>query len=183
MNFIITLALWGFIFLVSTVTKSFTTPGSDGYIACIVFQIAPSAMAFIFIIVAMFYHMSWFREAQKKVNCIKRYKREADLNNEMYEKLRDYYQKYLAEQYPQMEKDIFLKIAESQPKELVALLQSYPELKTSTVFMSMIKQTTELVEKIYEKYKHIEQEIEDLENIKTDPWLIWKPKVEVGNLN
>ena len=179
MNFIFSLVLWGFIFLVSTVVKSFTFPGSDGRIACTVFQIIPSAIAFIFIIVAVFYHMAWSREAQKKVNRIKRYKKEADLNKDMYEELRDYYQKYLAEEYPQMERDIFLKIAESQPKELVALLQSYPELKTSTVFMSMIKQTTELVEKIYEKHKHIEQEIEELENIKSDPWLIWKPKVHV----
>jgi hypothetical protein len=175
MNFVISLAFWGILFLIATISKNFTQLGSDWYIAWLVFQVITSIVFIIFSIVSLFYHMHWFKEAAMIKNKIKRLKKEVVLNEEICKELKDFYQKYLAEEYPQFEKDIFLKIAENQPKKLIGLLESYPELKTSVVLKDMIDKTTELVENIYNKKSRIEQEIESLENIKCDNWLIWKP--------
>ena len=174
MYFIVSFLLWGILFLTATISKTFTTTGSDAELACFVFQVITAVIFVIFFCVSVFYNMTWFREAKRIGNNIERLKKEVVLREAIHKELSEYYKKYLAEEYPQLERDVFLKIAESQPKELVSLLQTYPELKTSVVLKDMITQTTELVEKIYHKKQKTEEQIECLENIKCDPWLILK---------
>jgi hypothetical protein len=178
MNFIISLAFWAVLFLVATVSKSFAN-GEDWVIMWTAMQVITTIVAVIFIIVAVFFHMSLFRESVRIVNRINKLKKRVVLNEEKYSILSAYYQKYLADEYPKLEKEIFNRISDSKPTELVALLQNYPELKTSIGFGDMIKRTSELVEDIYETKKYVDNELEDLDNILTNPWLIWKPKPNV----
>jgi len=178
MNFIISLVFWTILFLISTTAKSFSHNG-DWIIAWTVFQVISTVTFSIFVIVAVFYHMSFFRESVRISNRIKKLTKRVSLNEEKYKELSSYYQKYLADEYPKLEKEIFDKISDSKPKELVALLQNYPELKTSIGLATMIEKTSELVEDIYETKKNIDNEIEELDNILTDPWLIWKPKTKI----
>ena len=84
--------------------------------------------------------------------------------------IQEKYQKYLAEQYPALEKEIFSNIASNQPKELVALLQAYPELKSSVVLNNMMDKITSLVSNIYEAKRSLAYEEEHLANMRINRW-------------
>jgi len=175
MNFIYSFIFWAVCFGITSIFKVSSIDMSANTITTLfVFQILFATVLFIFLIVAFFYAMSERASAITIKNQIHRYNKEVTLAEEKYDKLKDYYEKHLAENYPNMEREIFGKIAESQPKELIALFQSYPELQTSTVLTDMMKQVTNLVDSIYSKKYEIERNEERLSNIRTDPWLLVK---------
>lgn len=179
MNFIISLVVWVFIFLAATLFKNFSHV-EDWIYFWTAIQILSAITFSGFLIVAVFYHMRVFRESVKITNKIKKLKNKVVLREQKYKELSEFYEKYLAKEYPNIEKDIFNKISENKPNELMALLQNYPELKTYIGFGDMVNRISELVKDIYETKEYINAQIEDIDNILTNPWLIWKPKTNVN---
>ena len=114
MYFIYSLVLWAVLFIAATIGKEFAV-NSDLITTLIVFQILTSVSFIGFLITAFFYQLDWTRGAQRRVSKIKRLKREVELEEEKYKELKIGYEKYLGEDYPNMEKEIFGKIAEFMP--------------------------------------------------------------------
>ena len=173
MNFIYSIIFWAICFAGVSIPRFFTL-SDDADTTFLVLQIIFAAVAFIFGVVAFFYNMDWRRAIIHKKNAIKRYERDKATDTTKYETLKAYYEKHLSENYPNMEKEIFGKIADSQPKELVALFQAYPELQTSKVLTDMMKNITNLVTAIHSNDDQISSIQEDVDNIKEDPWLLFK---------
>lgn len=171
MNFIYSLVFWVMCFLVTTLFKHLN---ADWIEAMFVLQIIFIIVFFVFTVVAFFYTASERHTARMVKNTIKKYEKDISQQEEKYEKLKEYYEHHLAENYPNMEREVFGKIAESQPKELIALFQAYPELQTSTVLTNMMDKITQLMGKIYDLKENINYCEERLDNIRTNPWLIIK---------
>ncbi|MDD5649064.1 MAG: hypothetical protein PHF86_01415 [Candidatus Nanoarchaeia archaeon] len=181
MNFIISLVLWAILFLSSAGLKSIST--GDWKCAFLVFQVIFSITFFIFFIVAIFYQLDWIGASKRIKNSYERQKKALILYEAKNIELKTYYEKYLGNNYPNFEKDIFIKIAENQPKEIMALFQAYPELKSSLTITDLIKNITGLVGEICEIKNNINHDVEKLENIKTDSWLIWKPQIQLDYIS
>ena len=177
MNFIYSLIFWTVCFLITTLFKASGIEMNPNWVeTLLVFQIIFTSVFFIFSVVAFFYTTSEYQNFHMIKNSIKKYRKDLIQKQEKYETLKSYYEKHLAESYPNLEREIFGKIAESQPKELIALFQSYPELKSSTVLTNMMDKITNLIDKIYLTKQSISYEEERIDNIETNPWLIIKPK-------
>jgi len=174
MNFIFTLVLWVLLYLGCTVAKSFVS-NQDWLTAFLTGQVV---MAFTFIITfitGFFYQINVRKQAKELANKIKKLGKEVVLYEKKYDELKVYYKKYLAEDYPKLERELFEKISENNPKELIALLQSYPELKTSLVFNNMIDRIDKSIQQIINCKLNIDDKVEYLDNIKCDSWLLLKP--------
>jgi hypothetical protein len=181
MNFIISLVLWTILFLSSAGLKFIST--GDWKCTFLVFQVIFGITFFVFFIVAIFYQLDGMRAGKRIKNSYERQKKRLILYEAKNIELRTYYEKYLGNNYPNFEKDIFIKIAENQPKEIMALFQAYPELKSSLTIIDLIKNITELVGEICDIKNNINYDVEKLENIKTDSWLIWKPQIQLDYIS
>jgi hypothetical protein len=177
MNFIISLVMWALLFIVSMISGNFAQ--GDWKVFLVGLQVVFAGVFFIFFLVMIFYQMSGLGQANRIRNAYFTHQKKITLHQQKYKELKEYYEKYLATNYPELEKEIFNKITESQPKELTVLLQSYPELKTSLVFSELMKGITSLVDRIYSCRMEADAEIEKLENIKIDSWMIFKPKTTI----
>lgn len=177
MNFIYSIGLWLILFLVTTISKNAFNLNENWTNFLVGAQVVFVAMSIIFAIVCFFYQLSERSVYIETINQIKRHQKECDLKKEKYEEVKEYLIKYFAENYPQFEKDIFLKVSEnSKSSELGALLQNFPKLKSSKVFEQLINKLTSLIGDIYESKKDIEWHANRLENVLTNPWVIFKPK-------
>lgn len=75
---------------------------------------------------------------------------------------------YLAEAYPQYEKDIFSKI---EPGKVDLYMVKYPELQASKTLTELVKQVRDLQDKVYEQQLARVQIIRDMKFAVLDPWV------------
>jgi hypothetical protein len=171
MNFIYTLVFFALLFIGVFLGKTFVDPtATDTYLFFVVMQWIIGIVSGIFAIVGFFVNMSGRQSYLELKNSYARQESNVRLAEEQYNNLQEKYQKYLAEQYPALEKEIFSNIASNQPKELVALLQAYPELKSSVVLNNMMDKITTLVSNIYEAKRNLAYEEEQLANMRINRW-------------
>lgn len=171
MNFIYTLVFFALMFIGVFLGKTFVDPtATDTYLFFVVTQWIIGIVSGIFAIVGFFVNMSGRQSYLELKNSYARQESNVRLAEEQYNNLQEKYQKYLAEQYPALEKEIFSNIASNQPKELVALLQAYPELKSSVVLNNMMDKITTLVSNIYEAKRNLAYEEEQIANMRINRW-------------
>jgi Na+-transporting NADH:ubiquinone oxidoreductase subunit NqrC len=181
MYFIISLLLCSVLFTASTILKTFTT--SDEFATFfLILQIIFVVAFFVFLIVMVFYNLDWHRAYKKIYNKINKIKKEIVLSEAKYKELSEYYNKCISDGFPTLEKDLFSKIADNQPKELIALLQNYPELQSSKLYSDMTTSVSHLISSIYIKKNELYENHEKLENIHCDGWILIKPKNYAGLL-
>jgi hypothetical protein len=152
-------------------------PTEDWQTAALVFQIIFTAVYIIFFISGFFHHLNHFHGMKRSLNEYKRNKKDLANKQEKLEDLKKYYEDYLAKLYPEIEKEIFNKIADNQPKELVALFQQYPDLKSSVVLKKLTKKVTELYKEVYSSKESVNWRISEIQNSQTNPWILWTPKL------
>jgi hypothetical protein len=152
-------------------------PTPDWQTAALVFQIIFTAVYIIFFITGFFHHMNHIQQMNKSINDYKRCKKEVNNKQQKLDDLKKYYEEYLAKLYPEIEKEVFNKIADNQPKELVALFQQYPDLKSSVVLKKLTKKVTELYNQVYSAKENTNWRITELQNSQMNPWILWTPKL------
>lgn len=152
-------------------------PTPDWQTAALVFQIIFTATYIIFFISGFFHHMTSYKNFLENLNEIRNSQKTIIQKKEKLDALQKYYEEYLAKIYPDIEKDIFNKIAENQPKELVALFQQYPDLKSSVVLKKLTKKVTTLYNDLYSSKSSLNWELKKIQDFKINPWLLWMPKV------
>lgn len=152
-------------------------PTPDWQTAALVFQIIFTATYVIFFISGFFHHMNHFHGIKRSINDYRRYKKDVVQKQEKLEDLKKYYEDYLAKLYPEIEKEIFKKIADNQPKELVALFQQYPDLKSSVVLKKLTKKVTELYNQVYSAKESVNWRVAEIQNSQSNPWILWTPKL------
>jgi flagellar motor component MotA len=175
MYFIISILLCGVLIIISTLFKNVSTSKDIETLFAIlhdVFIISSLIITFVMV----FYNMDWNRASKRIYNRIKRIKKDIKLKEDKFKEISEYYNKCISDGFPTLEKDLFLKISDNQPKELMALLQNYPELQSSKLYSDMINSITELISHIYREKEYLYNEFEKLENIQTDGWILIKPK-------
>jgi len=170
MNFIYTLVFFALIFIGVFFGKTFVDPTLDAYAFFEDLQWIIGVISGIFAIVGFFVNMSGRQSYLALKNNYARQESNVKLAEEEYNNLQEKYQKYLAEQYPALEKEIFSNIASNQSKELVALLQAYPELKSSVVLNNMMDKITFLVSNIYDAKRNLTYVEEKLANRRINRW-------------
>jgi hypothetical protein len=154
-------------------------PTEDWRTAALVFQIIFTATYIIFFISGFFHHLNHFHGLKRSLNEFRRSKKDLVQQQEKLDDLKKYYEEYLAKLYPEIEKEIFNKIADNQPKELVALFQQYPDLKSSVVLKKLTKKVTELYNKLYSSKESFNWRISEIQNSQCNPWILWNPKLPV----
>lgn len=176
MSFLISILLWAFFFGIATVCKQFVDITSGFYQFYIGCQVIACIIAVIFIIVSVFYQITGINNYYSFLNNIKKLKQNKLAAEKKYNELKEYYEKYFAKIYPDLEKEIFNKISSDTPKDLKKFFQTYPELKSSAIFEKMLSSINKLVSDIYEYEECINSNIRDIDNIITDSWMFIKPK-------
>lgn len=176
MNFIYSLFFWILTFVGVTAIRHFSVnPSSQD--ALLVLQWINGLVFLGFLITCIFYQMSKKQELLRIKNAIKRLNKQKTIKTKRYNELKGLYEKYLAEQYPNIEKEIFSKLAE-KPEDLTILLQTFPELKSSNTLSDLIDKSTSLIKSIYDQESRIEYKTEEFNNIKDDSWF-FKSKIEL----
>lgn len=145
--------------------------------AALVFQIIFTTVSVIFFIAGFFHQLTHTHELKRSVIEYRRCKKEIAQEEEKLGHLKKYYEDYLAKLYPEMERDIFSKIAENQPKELAALFQQYPDLKASVVLKKLTKQVAALYNNLYDAKRSFDYRVQHIQNSKTNPWILWTQKL------
>jgi hypothetical protein len=86
--------------------------------------------------------------------------------------------KYLAELYPNQEKDIFNKIS---PKDVSIYLVKYPEIKSADTIIKLVDQINQLQSSVYAQDIQKQELLKDMRYRQVNPWIFhsWvKPYVE-----
>jgi len=81
---------------------------------------------------------------------------------------------YLAETYPQFERDIFKQIA---PDKVSLYMAKYPELKSSATLTTLVEQISKLQSDRYDQELKKQEVLKDLRFMPKNPWVIrsWIP--------
>jgi hypothetical protein len=82
---------------------------------------------------------------------------------------------YLADKYPELEKEIFKLITESQSD--VHMILSYPELKSSETLLKLVKQINKLAEEVYTGKSSLEFEYAEVRFYNKNMWFYLRPSV------
>lgn len=178
MNYFISLVFWGIFYVLITLCKSFSSD-EDVILAFFVIQIIVLITISIFLMTAVFQQFYFYKESMYYFNKIKYKRKDILILENKYKELKEFIIKYLGEKYPDYERDLINKIAESQPKQLKKFKQEYPELKTSESFQKLVKNITDCIDDIYQQkleLNNIQRVLDDLLNNK---WFIWKPKLNI----
>lgn len=82
---------------------------------------------------------------------------------------------YLADKYPDLEKEIFKLITES--KSDVHMILNYPELKSSDTLLALVSQINKLAEEVYNSRHQLEYEYSYVRFYNANQWFYLRPNV------
>ena len=130
-----------------------------------------------FIFVGVFVQFGNYSRQLSRYEEIRKTQTKIELHQEKLDDLTIKFEKLLSDKYPSLEKEIFKDIsAQKTSDQLLALLNKYPELKSSHTITQLVKQVRELTDKVYEKKMHLEDLCKTSRYKHISPWLIGMPE-------
>ena len=172
------------LFLVIVITSFFTrslVTNFDLQMTFLVIGCIFSGVLLINIFFFVFSNLDAQKEFRERVNSIKTLRKKEIIRKDKFDFMKKYYEEFL-KLYPDHEKEIFEKIVKSRPKELTVLFEQYPELKSSVVISNLSTEIHKEMDKYFSAKTNIEDEIEKLENIKSNPWFLGLPEIPTSIL-
>ena len=171
-----TFALWTLFFVIVTISKGFVSD-PDFHTALVAFQFIFLGIFTINFVIFFFNQLNGHEEFIKQINGIRSSKKKLSIIQEKFDTLKKYYEETLMKLYPDHEKEIFEKIVNSRPKDLSVLLEAYPELKSSVVINDLFENIKKELDELYHKKDKIEDKIQDLKDLKNNPWYLRMPEI------
>jgi len=110
-------------------------------------------------------------------------KRKIQFAEEKYDVLKEYYEKQVLEVFPKFEKTLLEKISPANNKELLALMNEYPDLQSYKLLKDLMEKITSLVNTIYNQKNYLESSYEEIRQYIIDPWILVRIKVQEDLLN
>jgi len=98
-----------------------------------------------------------------------------DITKEKQTHLMSEFKLYLADKYPELEKEIFHLITES--KSDIHVILNYPELKSSETLLSLVDQINKLANEVYSYKYSLESEYSKVRFYNLNMWFYLKPQI------
>jgi len=136
------------------------------------------AVVFIgFLVVGFFVQFGNYSEQLKRYEDIRKTQNKIELQQEKLDNLTEKFEKLLSDKYPSLEKEVFENISPQKTNEqLLALLNKYPELKSSHTITQLVKQIRELTDNLYKRKMTLEDYCKTARFKHISPWLLWVPE-------
>lgn len=135
--------------------------------------------AIIWVFATMWGTMDKHNDALHAISRIKKERKDLAQMENSFALLKGDIIKYLSEQYPTFEREIFSKLSPTEAKDLTIYLAKYPELQTNTMLTLLVNQLSNWSKKILEKQENINYGIADLYRLKYSKWTLGTISVPV----
>jgi hypothetical protein len=138
-----------------------------GYILC--------GMSFLWFFASFVNNLSCYNDQIEKFEDIRKGLKRVALSIEKQGNLISEFKLYLADKYPELEKEIYRLITES--KSDVHIILNYPELKSSETLLMLTKQINDLAEEVYKGKSDLEYEYAKVRFFNKNMWFYLRPSV------
>lgn len=145
-----------------------------GYILC--------GVSFVWVFASFVNNLSCYTDQLNRFEEIRRELKRVDLSVEKQGNLITEFKLYLADKYPELEREIFKLITES--KSDVHVILNYPELKSSETLLALVKQINSLAEEVYKGKSDLEYYYGKVRFYNENLWFYIRPSVpeDIKNL-
>ena len=138
-----------------------------GYILC--------GVSFVWLFASFVNNLGCYTEQLDRFEEITRDLKRVDLSIEKQGNLITEFKLYLADKYPELEREIFKLITES--KSDVHVILNYPELKSSETLLALVKQINSLAEEVYKGRSDLEYTYARVRFFNKNLWFYFRPSV------
>lgn len=172
--------LSAFFFVVSIVmilVRPLATPGTDGHLALLVLFIVFAGAGFIAMFAMTINNLVKGVEIMEKMEELKTQQNKIKLGEKKKDELMSYMEEQVLNVFPKFEERVIQSVAPGSNKDLLALFQKYPELKSSKHLAKLVDDVTQLVDGIYSDKRSMEYTKEKIRLYLVNPWFPMKVKV------
>lgn len=117
----------------------------------------------------------YYDQQIKRFEDIRGYLKKIVLYQEKQKNLIDEFKVYLAEKYPELEKEVFKMISSSSSD--IHVMLSYPEIKSSETLMELVSQINKQASEVYNRREYVENLCVEVRHYSKNNWFIIKPSV------
>jgi len=122
-------------------------------------------------------HFVKAEEIVSRIENIKTTQNKIKLQVQKKEELTTFMNEQVLNVFPKFEEKILKALSPGSNKDLIALFQKYPELKSSKHLSELVKETTVLVNNIYREKEHLEDQKTKIRVYLANPWFLVKLKM------
>lgn len=134
-------------------------------------------IATVFTMISVFVNFANYGKQIESFEKAREIHQRIDILQERYWELYAVFNKHLAQEYPEIEKEIFSQISPEKAPNLKFILINYPQIKSSSTLMKLVDETKMIANSMYDERINAQALYTEIRYRKESPWIYLKKSI------